>query len=132
LEVDLGSRIGLIVALTLGAPIFHADAQQSNAPYHATMPDHRVQCLEILELERLRIDPQNGNVTFYPQDSELYVDYTADIWWLQGFLAGQQVDNPYHAPQLATWLFSYCRANPTKTLYKAALELSHLLGSNPK
>jgi len=125
----LGPKVSLLVALTLGAQICQVGAQQSDAPFRAGMP-RRVQCVDILELERLRIDPKNGNVTFYPQDSELYIDYTADIWWLQGFLAGRQADNPYYPPQLATWLFSYCRANPTKTLYDAALGLSGSLNQH--
>jgi len=111
----------------LGAHITQIDAQQSDAPYHALLPIHRNNCLEILEFEKLKIDQRNGTVTFYPQDMELYSDYTAVIWWLAGFLAGRQANNPYSAPQIATWLFSYCRANPTKSLTEAAFQLSESL-----
>jgi hypothetical protein len=67
----------LLVGFMLGVKICRVDAQQSNAPYNVMLPDRRGHCFEILELERLKIDPRNGSVTFYPQDTKLYVDYTA-------------------------------------------------------
>jgi hypothetical protein len=120
----------LLVGFMLDAQICRVNGQQSSNPYTIMMPDRRGQCFEILELERLRIDPRSGKVTFYPQDKVLYMDYTAVTSWLQGFIAGRQVNNTYPAPQIATWLFSYCRTNPTKSLYDAALQFSDSLNQH--
>jgi hypothetical protein len=109
---------------------YRADAQQSTAPYAASLPDRRGQCIQILEFEKLRIDPSNGLVTFNPQDAQLFTDYTAVVSWLQGFLAGRQVNNPYSAPQIEIWLLSYCRTNPTRSLFDAALQLSTSLSQH--
>lgn len=120
----------LLMSLVLGAQICRADAQQPdrpyNAPYNVTMPD-RHECLKILELQRLKINSPNGIVTMNPQDVHLYRDYVAIVSWLQGFAAGRQVNDPYSAPQLAKWLFGYCRSNPTKSVFDAALQLSKAL-----
>lgn len=128
----MGPKISLLVALTLATQICQVDAQQSDAPYAVNVPDRRDHCFEILEFEKLKIDPQNGNVIFDPQDAQLFADYMAVISWLQGFLAGRQVNNPYKGPQIATWLFSYCRADPTRSLIDAALQLSKSLALNSK
>jgi hypothetical protein len=94
------------------------------------VPDRRSHCFEVLELERLKIDPRNGNVTVYHEDTQLYVDYVAVVSWLQGFVAGRQASNPYSAPQTITWLFSYCRTNPTKSLLDAGRQLSESLNQH--
>src|SRR5947199_2765546 len=93
----------LLLTIICGA-LDHASAQQSNGPYTSfTVPDRRAWCIQILELERLRIDPQNGNVLVYPQDQQLYFDYIAVVNWMHGFVAGRHVNNAYNDPQIAIW-----------------------------
>jgi hypothetical protein len=117
-------HVCLTLILMLIIQACRVDAQESTAPYAVSLPDRREHCIQVLEFERLRINPANGNVTFYPQDAQLAMDYTAVVSWLEGFLAGRQVNNPYHGPQVATWLLSYCRANPAKSLLDAAIQLA--------
>lgn len=117
-------QVCLALILMLSIQACRVGAQELTAPYAVNLPDRRDQCIQVLEFERLGINPANGNVTVYPQDAQLAMDYTAVVSWLQGFLAGQQVNNPYHGPQIATWLLSYCRANPAKSLLDAAIQLA--------
>ena len=119
--------LGCIVLAVQGGQLH---AQQPTAPYRMMLPDRRARCLEVLELEKLNIDSQSGSVTYYPEQMILYIDYMAVINWVQGFLAGAQADNAYHYPQVATWLFSYCRANPAKSLPDVAHQLSNALSQH--
>jgi hypothetical protein len=86
--------------------------------------------MDILELEKIKVDPRNGNALVYPQDAQLYTDYIAVVSWLQGYLAGAKANNPYHGPQVATWLFSFCRANPSADIVNAASSLAKSLSQS--
>jgi hypothetical protein len=84
-------------------------------------------CIEVLRLQSVETDPQTGSITFRGQAAEPY-QYLAIQTWLGGFFSGANsltIREPSQAPQQSpaewmTWLFSYCRANPSKNLADAA------------
>ena len=126
-------NVNLVAVLMLGVQICGAGAQQLNAPHISIVPDRRGKCFEILELERLQVVPPTGSSLIYPSDTILTLDYNAVISWLQGFISAQSVlvsddtSGPVRMKQWMTWLFSYCRTNPNKSIVDAALQLSDTL-----
>jgi hypothetical protein len=126
-------NVHLFAALMLGVQICGASAQQLNGPHMSIVPDRRSNCSGILELESLQVNPPTGTSLIYPSDTTLALDYNAVISWLQGFISARNVlvnddtSGPVRMKQWMKWLFSYCRANPNKTLVDAALQLSDAL-----
>jgi hypothetical protein len=94
-------------------------------------PD-RYKCLDLLELERLKVDPQTLTITLNaPTDRQLAVDYRTAVGWFQGFFTAVNLTvqpdgdvtkgtKPY---QMMTWTLSYCRSHPSGDLMDAAVEL---------
>jgi hypothetical protein len=97
---------------------------------------NRHKCLDLLELERLKVDPRTNTITYdtYPE-RRLAADYIVVVGWFQGFFTAvnlnEQTDGditketkPY---QMMAWTFSYCRAHPSENLLGAAHELLNAL-----
>jgi len=93
----------------------------------------RYKCLDLLELEKIKVNPQTDTVTF--DDPNLAADYFAVKGWFQGFFTAVNITvqpdgdvtkgtRPY---QMMAWTFSYCRAHPSENLVDAALELLNAL-----
>ena len=97
---------------------------------------NRHKCLDLLELERLKVDPRTNTITYDTYtERRLAADYIVVVGWLQGFFTAVNLDEqtdgdvtketrPY---QMMAWTFSYCRAHPSETLMGAALELLNAL-----
>src|SRR5262245_28139250 len=81
--VAMSQRMLVFTAVALGTQLCTVSAQQQ-FPYVAITPGRNT-CFEILELERLRINPQTLNLLVYPGDEALAQDYNRIISWLQGF-----------------------------------------------
>ena len=97
------------------------------------VPD-RHKCLELLELERLQVNPQSGTGRYnIANDAErkLVADYNSVVGWFEGFFtAVNTFDQPdgnvtkeTKPHQWITWTFSYCREHPSANLANAAFEL---------
>jgi hypothetical protein len=128
-------KLFLLAAVMIGTQIYGAVAQQPSAPNVSITPERRGSCFEILELEKIRVDPQTKTMLVYPSDQQLYLDYIAVQSWLQGFISAagglvasdSKIDPKQTMIQWRTWLFSYCRTYPNKTLVDAARQLSEAL-----
>jgi hypothetical protein len=107
------------------------------------LPPNRYKCLDLLELEKVEIDAQSGNLKFQFTDSgvQLATDYMTTTGWLQGYFTASNFyrsDTPgdltkgTRPHQWMTWIFSYCRRNPSATLIEAASELATAFKGNPK
>jgi len=93
---------------------------------------HRYKCLDLLELERIKVNQDNTITYPYPQ---LGADWYAVDGWLKGFFSAwnltEQADGnvtkeptPY---QIMVWVLSYCRAHPSEHLGGSAVELLNAL-----
>ena len=96
------------------------------------LPD-RYKCLDLLELERIKVNPQDNTLT-YP-DPQLAADWYSVDGWLKGFFSAWNLSKdtdgnvtkgttPY---QMMVWVLSYCRAHPSDRLAEAAFELLNAL-----
>ena len=93
----------------------------------ALFPD-RYKCLDLLELERVGVNPQTHTIT--TADPNLAVDYHAVAGWLRGFFTAWNfnprsdgnVTKGATIYQIMAWIFSYCRAHPSDNLEGAAVE----------
>src|SRR5262245_37594540 len=97
---------------------------------------NRHKCLDLLELERLKVDPRTNTITYDTYtERRLATDYIVVTGWFQGFFTAvnlnEQTDGdvtketkPY---QMMAWTFSYCRAHPSENLLGAAHELLNAL-----
>jgi len=97
---------------------------------------NRHKCLDLLELERLKVDPRTNAITYDTYtERRLATDYIVVAGWFQGFFTAvnlnEQTDGdvtkgtkPY---QMMAWTFSYCRAHPSENLLGAARELLNAL-----
>jgi len=88
----------------------------------------RCKCLELLELEKIKINPQTNGII--SDGSELASNYLGVAGWLQGFFTAQNlnprsdgnVTKEAKTYQIMGWIFSYCRAHPSDDLVRAAIE----------
>ena len=97
---------------------------------------NRHKCLDLLELERLKVDPRTNAITYDTYtERRLATDYIVVAGWFQGFFTAvnlnEQTDGdvtketkPY---QMMAWTFSYCRSHPSENLLDAAHELLNAL-----
>ena len=97
---------------------------------------NRHKCLDLLELERLEVDPRTNTITYDTYtERRLAADYNVVVGWFQGFFTAvnitQQTDGDVTkettTPQMMAWTFSYCRAHPSENLMDAAFELLNAL-----
>jgi hypothetical protein len=87
----------------------------------------RFKCLDLLELERVEVNPQRDTIS---GDPELMGDWRHTLGWLQGFFTGWNLNPASDGDitkeatryQVMAWIFSYCRAHPSDNLANAALQ----------
>src|SRR5262249_10232228 len=116
-----------IIALGAAA-ILLIDASCLAEKATAWLPN-RNKCLDLLELERIRWNPQTNTMTI--PDAQLGADYYAVAGWVQGYFTAQNLSPNVQTdivkgntvPQMLTWIFSYCRAHPSSNLLNATTEL---------
>jgi hypothetical protein len=125
--------VGAIAVLLIGIS-GNACLAQTQTPQRKTsqmlVPD-RHKCLDLLELERVKVNPQTDTMTMTSDNPELAVDYRTVAGWLQGFYTAVNVfaqpdgdvTKSTKPHQWITWTLSYCRAHPSKNLSEAAFEL---------
>jgi len=109
-------------------------AQQKRDP--VVIGPERSNCSDILELQKLNYDSEQNVIRLdylHPQRGAIYM---AVIGWLQGFFSAQNlfdlsIDGNFtqgtKSIDWMNWMFSYCRENPTKTLFDAGIGLSNEL-----
>jgi hypothetical protein len=103
-------------------------------PRMILLPD-RYKCLELLELERVKVDPRTHTMTF--TDPQLAADYHNVAGWLRGFFTAfntrpdsdGNVTKGATTYQLMAWIFSYCRAHPSETLENVAVQFVNAMKS---
>src|SRR5215467_5367047 len=96
---------------------------------HLVIAPHRYECMDLLELEKIKVDPQTQTIT-YP-DIRLATDYVEVAGWLSGWFSawntnkntGGNFTKGANMYPIMPWIFSYCRAHPSKNLEDAAFEL---------
>jgi len=97
---------------------------------------NRHKCLDLLELERLKVDPRTNTITYDTYtERRLAADYIVVVGWLQGFFTAVNLDEQTDGDvtketrlyQMMAWTFSYCRAHPSENLLGAAHELLNAL-----
>jgi len=110
------------------------NAQQKRDP--VVIGPERSNCRDILELQKLNYDSEQNVIRLdylHPQRGAIYM---AVIGWLQGFFSAQNlfdlsIDGNFtqgtKSIDWMNWMFSYCRENPTKTLFDAGIGLSNEL-----
>jgi hypothetical protein len=123
--------VGAVAVLLIGIS-GNACFAETQTPQRKTsqmlVPD-RHKCLDLLELERAKVNPQTNDIT--SDDPQLSADYVAVESWLQGFFTAVNifaqpdgnVTKGTKPHQWINWVFSYCRAQPSKNLWEAAVEL---------
>ena len=100
----------------------------TRGPSTALVPK-RYRCPELLDLERVKYDPQTKTIT--SPDVQLSLEYRGLEGWLQGYVTALNFQAytdgnvtkgaPIH--QLMVWIFSYCPTHPSGGLVDAAMEL---------
>jgi hypothetical protein len=124
-----------VVLIVIGTNCF-AEPQAQSSVGPTGWPPRRHACLDVLELEKLRVDPKSGAISFNfaTEDSRLLVDYAEVAGWLEGFLLGWKfgqgitgtfAEIPQH--KWMTWIFSFCREHPSDDLIDAAPILGNTL-----
>lgn len=120
-----------------------------NDGYPQTAPDSPViksmalvpvrhNCLEILKLSALEVNPQTSSITYYntPEHIQMLGDYEEIAGWLQGYYTAWNIFVPKSHGNLTgetrpvqwmAWIFDYCRAHPAAGLTEAAASLGNAL-----
>jgi hypothetical protein len=106
------------------------------SPSMALLPD-RHKCLDLLELERLKVNPQQEIIS---GDIQLAADYRTVWGWLQGFFTAWNLNAASDGNvakgatsyQVMAWIFSYCRAHPSEHLLNAASEFMNAMRTTKK
>ena len=100
---------------------------------YATISPNRYKCLDVLELEKVQVDPRNQTIRY--TDPVLVRDYVEVGGWLSGWFsawnASKDTDGNVtkggNVFQIMPWIFSYCRAHPSKNLQDAAFEFMNAM-----
>jgi hypothetical protein len=122
------------LAVAFAIPAYVATAQRKGM---ALVPNHH-RCVEVLQLEKVEIDAQSGEVKVEYDDAgvQRVSDYIAATSWVQGFFTAWNFYKPNadgnltketHPHQWMTWIFSYCRAHPSGSLVDASMGLADAL-----
>jgi len=123
----------ILLAALCAQPV-EGNAQQKRDP--VVIGPERSNCSDILELQKLNYDSEQNVIRLdylHPQRGAIYM---AVIGWLQGFFSAQNlfdlsIDGNFtqgtKSIDWMNWMFSYCRENPTKTLFDAGIGLSNEL-----
>ena len=125
--IALGAVAILLTGISGDACLAQTQTPPNRGPITAFTP-RRYNCLDLLELERLAVNPQTNTLSTF--DYQLAADYYAVSGWLQGFLTAQNVDPNSDGNvakgatiyQITRWIFSYCRAHPSENLLYATIE----------
>jgi hypothetical protein len=109
-------------------------AQQQRIPI-VMVPEHN-RCSDILELQKLNVDPERNIIKSDYLHPQRGADYLAVVGWLQGFFSARNLFDLSIDGDLTQgtkwldwmdWTFSYCREHPTSTLFDAGIGLSNAL-----
>jgi hypothetical protein len=124
--IALGAAAILLIGVS-GNACF-AETPANRGPSTALVPK-RHKCPELLDLERVKYDPQTKTIT--SPDVQLSLEYRALEGWLQGYATALNFQAytdgnvtkgaPTH--QLIVWIFSYCHTHPSRGLVDAAMDL---------
>jgi hypothetical protein len=124
--IALGAAAILLIGVS-GNACF-AETPANRGPSTALVPK-RHKCPELLDLERVKYDPQTKTIT--SPDVQLSLEYRALEGWLQGYATALNFQAytdgnvtkgaPTH--QLIVWIFSYCHTHPSGGLVDAATDL---------
>jgi hypothetical protein len=126
------SIVILLIGISGNACFAETQWPATRGPSTALVPKRHT-CQELLDLERVKFDPQTKTIT--SSDAQLSLEYRALEGWLQGYVTalnfqaytdGNVTEGaPIH--QLIVWIFSYCHTHPSGGLVDAAMELSATL-----
>jgi hypothetical protein len=124
IKMKLLPKLGPIVILLV---VINGNACFAETPKQimSWLPDPN-KCLDLLELEKVEVNPQRQTIS---GDSRLVEDYRVVASWLEGFFTAWNLKSASGVDvkdatsyQMMTWMFSYCRTHPSKTLLDAAYE----------
>ena len=119
----------IICALPIGG-----NAQQKRDP--VVIGPERSSCSDILESQKLSYDPEQNVIKLDYLHPQRGATYMAVMGWLQGFFSAQNlfdlsIDGDFtqgtKSLDWMNWIFSYCRENPSRTLFDAGIGLSNSL-----
>jgi hypothetical protein len=125
----------LLIGISRSACLAETQTPLPPKRFQMLLPN-RHKCLDLLELERLKVDPRTNTITYDTYtERRLAADYIVVVGWFQGFFTAvnitQQTDGDVTkettTPHTMAWTFSYCRAHPSENLVQAALELLNAL-----
>jgi hypothetical protein len=133
-------RIFILAALAaIHLQTVGAGAQQQRDP--VVIGPERSKCFDILELQKLNFDPERNIIKLDYLHPQRGADYMAVVGWLQGFFSARNLfdlsidgDFTQGSKQVdwMNWIFSYCQAHPTNTLFDAGIGLSQVLAKSYK
>jgi len=124
----------LLVGISVGDCLAETQTPPPNrGPSTVLYPGRYYRCLDLLELERVEVNPQADTV--YSTDPNFAIGYRAVAGWLRGFFTAINLDARSDGNvtkgattyQMMDWIFSYCRAHPSVTLDLAAFEFMNAL-----
>jgi hypothetical protein len=132
-------RLIWLALIALCAQTVGANSQQQRDP--VVIGPERSRCFDILELQKLNIDPERNIIKLDYLHPQRGADYMAIVGWLQGFFSGRNLfdlsidgDFTQGSKQIdwMNWIFSYCQDHPANTLFDAGIGLSQVLAKSYK
>jgi hypothetical protein len=122
----------LLIGISGNACFAETQIPRSRGPSTALVPKRHM-CSELLDLERVKYDPQTKTIT--SPDVQLSLEYRGLEGWLQGYVTALNfqpytdgnVTNGAPIHQLMVWIFGYCHTHPSGGLVDAVMELSTTL-----
>src|SRR5215475_13761121 len=129
------SIVILLIGISGNACFAETQWPATRGPSTALVPKRHT-CPELLDLERVKFDPQTKTIT--SPDAQLSLEYRALEGWLQGYVTALNFQvytdgnvtkgAPIH--QFIVWIFSYCHTHPSGSLVDAVRELFTTNGDN--
>src|SRR5262249_24626938 len=103
----------LIAILLISGNACLAQTQTPLPGAHSILPVQRHKCLDLLELERIEVDPRTNTIS---GEHRLAADYKNVLGWFQGFFTAVNlfdqsdgnVTKETTSYQWITWTFCYC------------------------
>ena len=123
------SIVILLIGISGSACFAETQMPPANRGPSTALVPKRHKCPELLDLERVKYDPQTKTIT--SPDVQLSLEYRALEGWLQGYATALNLQAytdgnvtkgvPTH--ELIVWIFSYCHTHPSGGLVDAAMDL---------